>query len=86
MLPRSHSSTDGGSTNPVWRSTSRKLLIPPLPWCTNQRAMPHYGLDRTKSDRLLGNAGYLISAVVVAAALYVVLCYDRLVRARNMLQ
>ena len=48
--------------------------------------MPHYGLDRTKSDRLLGNAGYLISAVVVAAALYVVLCYDRLVRARNTLQ
>jgi hypothetical protein len=34
----------------------------------------------------LGNAGYLISAVVVAAALYVVLCYNRLVRARNMLQ
>jgi len=34
----------------------------------------------------LGNAGYLISAVVVAAAVYVVFYYNRLVRARNMLQ
>src|SRR6516162_11141961 len=62
MLPRSHSSTDGGSTNPVWRSTSRKLHIRPLPWCTNQRAMPHYGLDRTKSDRLLDEPKRTIDA------------------------
>ena len=34
----------------------------------------------------LGSAGYLISAVVVAAAVYVVFYYNRLVRARNMLQ
>ena len=32
------------------------------------------------------NAGYLIAALVVAAPLYVVLAYNRLVRARNMLQ
>jgi LemA protein len=34
----------------------------------------------------LANFGYVIGALVVAAALYVVLYYNRLVRARNMLQ
>jgi hypothetical protein len=34
----------------------------------------------------LGTAGYLIGALTVAGALYVVFCYNRLVRARNMLQ
>jgi LemA protein len=34
----------------------------------------------------LGNAGYMIGALIVAAALYVAFYYNRLVRARNMLQ
>ena len=34
----------------------------------------------------LANFGYVIGALVVAAALYVVFYYNRLVRARNMLQ
>jgi LemA protein len=34
----------------------------------------------------LENPGYLIGALLVAPALYVVFCYNRLVRAQNMLQ
>jgi hypothetical protein len=34
----------------------------------------------------LGNVGYVIGALVVVAALYVVFYYNRLVRAQNMLQ
>jgi hypothetical protein len=34
---------------------------------------------------LLANAGYLLAALIVAATLYVVLSYNRLVRAWNML-
>ena len=34
----------------------------------------------------MGNAGYIIVALVVATVLYVIFCYNRLVRARNMLQ
>jgi hypothetical protein len=50
----SHSSADGGSRNPVCRSTSRKLLIPHPPWYTSPTNLPHHGSAPLKSDRLLG--------------------------------
>ena len=34
----------------------------------------------------LGSAGYIVGALAIAAPLYVVLAYNHLVRARNMLQ
>ena len=34
----------------------------------------------------LGSAGYIVGALAIAVTLYVVLAYNRLVRARNMLQ
>src|ERR1700747_1799774 len=54
--PGSHSFTEGGSRNPVSRSTSRKLLIPPLPLVHQPPSHTTlWGQTAPKSDRLLGS-------------------------------
>src|ERR1700747_804941 len=52
--PGSHSFTEGGSRNPVSRSTSRKLLIPPTaPGAPTTKPYHIMGRTAPKSDRLL---------------------------------
>jgi hypothetical protein len=67
----------------VW--TDHRILQARSAWrCATARSS-----DRNTGTQYrmhLGNAGYLVSAPMVAAAIYVVFCYNRLVRARNMLQ
>ena len=54
MSLRQPLSTDGGSRNPVCRSTWRKLLIPPPPLVYQPLNATTYVLTSAKSDRLLG--------------------------------